>query len=78
MLSVSEASLVQWKRGRVPGSEELYQISRLFGVSMEWLLTGSDKAGGGDNLWKTKAQTAEKLLGEIRAALETLAKKISR
>ncbi|MDR1305081.1 MAG: helix-turn-helix transcriptional regulator [Verrucomicrobiales bacterium] len=76
IFNVSESSLINWKRGQLPKSEELYQIARCFGVSMEWLLTGSDADADGDNLWKSKARAAEHLLGEVRSSLATILKKI--
>jgi transcriptional regulator with XRE-family HTH domain len=39
-IGISPGALSNYRRGRIPKSDELLRISRHFGVSMEWLLTG--------------------------------------
>ena len=39
-LGISEGSIVNYKRDRIPKAEELLAIASLYGVTMEWLLTG--------------------------------------
>lgn len=39
---ISPSSVVNYRKGQVPKSEELYRISKFFGVTMEWLLSGSE------------------------------------
>lgn len=39
-LDISQPSVSNYLSGRIPPAEILYKMSRLFGVSMEFLLTG--------------------------------------
>ncbi len=41
-LGISEGSIVNYKRDRIPKAEELLTIATYFGVTMEWLLTGDE------------------------------------
>lgn len=44
IFGVAEGTVINWKRGQLPKSEELYSIAQNFGVTMEWLLTGEKDA----------------------------------
>jgi transcriptional regulator with XRE-family HTH domain len=78
VFNVSEGSMINWKRGRIPKSEELYAVAVYFDVSMEWLLTGDDKQAMPKNeavsAWKNRACIAEKKLQVLKGALEELLK----
>lgn len=39
-LGISEGSIVNYKRDRIPKADELLRVSQYFAVSIEWLLTG--------------------------------------
>lgn len=42
-VTITEQTLSKYKRGeRIPDTEELYRLSRFFGVSMNWLLGDND------------------------------------
>jgi transcriptional regulator with XRE-family HTH domain len=41
-LGISEGSIVNYKRDRIPKAEELLTIATYFAVTMEWLLTGEE------------------------------------
>lgn len=77
-LGLSEGALINYKRESVPKSMELLAISRFFGVSMEWLLTGEGAAGGNSTdaaVWRQKCQEAERRLEGLKSGVLTLVKK---
>lgn len=39
---VGESAMVNYKKGRIPRAEELFRLSKVLGVSMEWLLIGKE------------------------------------
>ena len=41
-INISEYSFTKYLNGRIPQTEILYKIARLYNKSMEWLLTGKD------------------------------------
>ncbi len=77
-LGLSEGSIVNYKRDRIPKAEELLSIAAHFGVSIEWLLTGQNPAPsqGSQSVWKLKAEHAEQKLAAVKSALSGLLKKI--
>ena len=45
-IGISIQPFTSWaNRGSIPGSDIAYKISKYFGVSMEWLLTGHEPDG---------------------------------
>lgn len=76
---VAAPALINYKNGRnLPSAVELYKLSKFFGCSMEWLLTGEDGDGAPNHavaVWKTKAEEAEKKIEAMRAGLISWAKK---
>lgn len=76
---VAASALINYKNGRnLPSAIELYKLSKFFGCSMEWLLTGEDNDGAPNHacaVWKTKAEEAEKKIEAMRAGLISWAKK---
>jgi transcriptional regulator with XRE-family HTH domain len=78
-LGVTESAIVNYKSGRTPKAEELLRIAQHFGVTMEFLLTGSGASpqpAVNEALWKQKAEHAEQKLAAMKAALTGLIKKI--
>jgi transcriptional regulator with XRE-family HTH domain len=76
---VSQGSVINWKRGGIPKSEELHRLSKLFGVSMEWLLTGEesgDSPAPSGVPWQERAKAAEYKLAAVKEDLQKLLKKI--
>ena len=58
MLGVSHASVNFWMNGRNdPKGKELYGISKLFGVSVDWLLTGEESKSddSATQMWRERA-----------------------
>jgi len=41
-IRVSKGAMLNYVKGRIPEAEILYKISKLLGVSIEWLLTGKE------------------------------------
>lgn len=70
-MEVSEGALINYRRGQVPKSMELFRIASYFGVSMEYLLAGKgDTAGAG---WAVREEApSAKLLEKV----DRLAKEI--
>lgn len=76
-LGISEGSIVNYKRERIPKAEELLAIAAHFGVTIEWLLTGDGATKAvSDSVWKLKAEHAEQKLAAVKSSLSTLIKKI--
>jgi len=78
LVGVSPTAIGNYCNGRIPKADELYRICKVFGISMETMLTGelgprSDAAAG---VWKHKAETAEQKLQAIKAAMRTWLEKI--
>jgi len=72
-LGVSPAQIVYYKTGKnMPGGIELFQISKLFGCSIDWLLTGEDrlKEDSATQLWRDRALVAEKKIEMLRGLLK--------
>ena len=74
----TSTALVHWKNGRsIPGSVELYKLSKFFGCSMEWLLTGDDEGKPIQSLviYKERADIAEKRLEDLKKSMIGVIKK---
>lgn len=72
-LGVSPAQIVYYKTGKnMPGGIELYQISKLFGVSVDWLLTGEERLSedSATQMWRDRALIAEKKIEMMRGMLK--------
>jgi transcriptional regulator with XRE-family HTH domain len=71
MLKLSESALVNYRRDRTPRSEELLNIAKYFGVSMEWLLTGEDdgQQPKTEDGWKQRALSAEQKIQTMKAGV---------
>lgn len=78
LIEVTPTSVGNYCNGREPKSGELYRLSKVFGVSMEELLTGTvgPRGGAADSVWKLKAEHAEQKLNALKTALTGLIKKI--
>ena len=45
LLKVSSSTIAMWENGqRDPGTSMLAELSKLFGVSVDWLLNGDEKS----------------------------------
>lgn len=78
-LDIAESTLVNYRRDRIPKADELMRIAKHFGVSMEWLLTGSEftNVNSGDmQAWRDRALAAESKLVMLKAGIEGVLKKI--
>lgn len=71
VLGISEGSIVNYKRDRIPKAEELLAISDHFGVSIQWLLTGQ-----GDNPPPAARSQEPAGLKQAKAAAERLAQQL--
>jgi len=79
-IGAAESSLINWKRGKIPKSEELYKLAQSFGCSMEWLLTGEEALPEGCVVMSNaehpsaaseqRIQELEQKLAEIRRILD--------
>ena len=72
-LGVSPAQIVYYKTGKnMPGGVELFQISKLFGVSVDWLLTGEERLSedSATQMWRDRALIAEKKIDMMRGMLK--------
>lgn len=78
LINVTPTSVGNYCNGREPKSGELYRISKVFGITMEELLTGQPgpQHGASDSVWKLKAEHAEQKLAAVKSALSGLLKKI--
>jgi DNA-binding XRE family transcriptional regulator len=75
-LGLSEGSIVNYRNGRTPKSDELLAIARYFGVSMEWLLAGeNDVTDKGDSAWRHHVITAEQKLDSLKTGIVAFVKK---
>lgn len=66
-LGLSEGSIVNYKKGRIPKAEELLTITSHFGVSLEWLLSGQNSEdyqapGGRKPLYNSSMSVRSKAL----------------
>ena len=78
-IGVSQAAINFYKTGKnMPGGEELYKISKFFGVSIDWLLTGIESMSedSATQMWRDRALRAEEKLDIAREALKGVLKKI--
>lgn len=78
-LDIAESTLVNYRRDRIPKADELMRIAKHFGVSMEWLLTGSEftNVNSGDmQAWRDRTLAAESKLVMLKAGIEGVLKKI--
>ena len=78
-LGLSQSAVNYYKNGRSePKGWELYRIAKLFGVSVEWLLTGEDKAtnDSATQMWRERALIAESKLEIAREGMKAMLKKI--
>lgn len=78
LVGVTPTSVGNYCNGREPKSGELFRLAKVFGISMEELLTGKEKVGGTGSVevWKIKAEHAEQKLEALRASLQKLIQKI--
>jgi transcriptional regulator with XRE-family HTH domain len=77
-LGLSEGAIVNYKRDRVPKADELVAIANHFGITVDWLLRGTEPPGrdASADAWKSRALAAEKKLDAIKAAMRTWLEKI--
>lgn len=57
---------------RMPGTEELYRMAKILGVSMEFLLTGEESSASGASDWQKRALNAERKLAQMQEVLPLL------
>lgn len=68
--SVSNVTISRYMSGvRTPGTEELYRMAQVLGVTMEYLLTGQKNP---ETEWQHRALAAEKKLSEMKALVAKL------
>ena len=72
-LTLSEGAIVNYKRDRLPKAEELLRISKYFGVSLDWLLTGATESTPVQELPPSYGERSKK---EAIRALRAAAKKL--
>ena len=78
-IGVSQAAINFYKNGKnMPGGEELYKISKLFGVSIDWLITGIESLAedSATQMWRDRALLAESKLEIAREGMKAMLKKI--
>ncbi len=78
-IGVSQAAINFYKNGKnMPGGEELYKISKLFGVSIDWLLTGEESSSDDSStkMWRERALLAESKLDIVKGGMKAMLKKI--
>lgn len=78
-IGVSQAAVNFYKTGKnMPGGEELFKISKLFGVSIDWLITGVESLSedSATQMWRDRALRAEEKLDIARETLKGALKKI--
>lgn len=64
-LGISEAALINYKRDRIPKAEELHRLATYFGVSIDWILTGSQSlARAGTRFLSVAEMSDQGLLAE--------------
>ena len=70
-INIREQTLSRYKSGtRIPDTEELHRLAKFLGVTMEWLMGGSESTG--ESIWKKRAMEAESKLYEFRAVTDKL------
>ncbi len=78
IFGVSQGAIFDYKEGRSePKSWALYKMSKHFGCSIEWLMTG-EKTQNDENAtqeWRDRALIAENKLEIIKAGLNSMLKK---
>src|SRR5581483_859222 len=82
-LGVSQQTYSRYERGQIPDGDVLFQMAAKIGMSMEELLIGKrvetalheDRPRFGID-WKDRAETAEKLLKDLRGDLVAILGKI--
>lgn len=78
-LEVSQGAINFWISGRNdPKGKELFRISKLFGVSVDWLLTGEapKTEDSATQMWRERAILAEQKIEMLKAGLKGMLKKI--
>ena len=79
-LDVSNAHVANWLNGQLPRADQLLTIGRRFGVTIEWLLTGSGEMparaspGDGSAIKRAKAEAERlaRLLGEAEESISRI------
>ena len=89
-LGLSHPAIGKWLKGTIPNGKELMKLSRVFNVTMEYLLTGGgtvdsmmmQEVGSGytttadEGKWRDRAIAAEHKVEVLKSGLEGLLKKI--
>ena len=78
-IGITQSAVNHYKSGRSePKSMELYKISKLFGVSIEWLLMGEETKTDTSSIqmWRDRALLAESKLEIVREGMKAMLKKI--
>jgi transcriptional regulator with XRE-family HTH domain len=68
-INVTPTAIGNYRKGRVPRAEELFNLARFFGVSMESLLMGTAKPAKDDASWKMRALSAEQKIDALKTAV---------
>ncbi|MBR6389375.1 MAG: helix-turn-helix transcriptional regulator [Opitutales bacterium] len=78
-LGLSQSAVNYYKNGRSePKGWELYRIAKLFGVTIEWLLTGEEQKqnDSATQMWRERALLAESKLEIVKDGMKAMLKKI--
>ncbi|MCD8320603.1 MULTISPECIES: helix-turn-helix transcriptional regulator [Akkermansia] len=77
LAGLSNVAISRYLSGeRRPGADELYRISTILGVSMEWLLVGTEPEQKITD-WQSRAESAERQLMELKKAVRVLLSTVS-
>lgn len=79
-LGVKATTISRYCQGHhLPNSSELLRISRMLGVSMDWLMGNAESEINKDvDFWKDRYMLAEQELSTLRAALKLLVNNVSK
>lgn len=79
-LGVEPNAISRYSRGHhLPSSSELYRISRILGVSMDWLMGATEEEMNKNvDYWRNKYLQAEQELVKLRDALKLLVNNVSK
>lgn len=71
-LGISEGALINYKRDRVPKTEELHKLASYFGTTMDYIYAGAgpSPASVDKSAWQSRAEMAERKIAMLKKMLQ--------
>lgn len=71
-LGISEGALINYKRDRIPKTEELHKLASHFGTTMDYIYagTGVSPSVADKTAWQGRAEKAERKIAMLKKMLQ--------